>query len=1303
MRGAGFNRVIGGADAMRKGWRRIALAGAGLLAALSAGAGTLCEGGLARAVPLKDGKAPVIDGKLDDWDLSGEEVCWNAEEYADEEYAKLAFMYDDANFYVSVRMGLRDHDYTNANRPADRYWYGDCIQLRMCTDPAQPHPLHKVDTERILAVNIWKNTKTGEDNLFYTATPGWDKVMKNRPEGSEVKIVTEGRFATMEARMSWASLGVPDGKMPFKVGETMSAVVDVKWMPGSDGHYTAFICDRDPGAFAFLNLDTWGRIAFSPKGGLPPKAKTLADVAKAARAAANAPKVTSTPITVKIPKAGKLSVSIVEPNGWVVRELIGGEWHEAGDVTVYWDGRDALGKPCETGRAYTWKAYLHDGLDWEYVGTVGVSGNPPYETADGKGGWGSDHGPAVDSAADETGRYFIWHVAEGGRAVVKTDFDGNVIWRTSPFVAGGFCPFDAIASDGGMLYIVLEQGGDGQRVTQLVRLDAATGNYELFPDGRGSIPIPAAKDRVDLPIRGEFALNTVGVAAKDGTVWVSDTMGDRILVLDAKTAALRRTLDVRRPRGIRLGAEGLLAVLAEGRVVALDAEGRAKTLIDRDLEQPHGLAVAPDGTLYVSDHGTSHQVKKFVRTASGYRLAAAFGKKGGRGSVGTIDRTGFLYPAGLALDRTGTLLVPEMAPPKIINLVDAKDGTVTRRYYGYTSYSPTTFADCDNPREVYYSLAGPDCFARATLKEGDVVGVPDACWDFEAVKSPFGGVVSTMNTPYVLKAENGRKYIVPDGGPGFSCGGYSRDYHGRYGTWGRPLMRIDAKDVLTPVACVWNVGRECEALRVWCDRNANGKVDDEELTPLTGVGGETYRWAVQNGSMYVDPNGDCYLNTQNRRVVRLRNRGWNAIGAPDWDAEHPEIAIPEVVPGVTFGSGWRFGFLGMRRDRAGNMYAAINCNHPYVNEAYAKYMHQGMGHTADMNAVFMTKYDKDGRLVWRTGRKAIGAAKPGEILHHWCYAGLVNDAYTVGASEWGCFTFYTTDGFYVDRIFDTPGIKPAGKKGPRGLGGEDFSGQVVYFPERDEVWAYNSGHVFRVLGFEKGRVKGEWRGEGEVTLRTVDPLDFTGKRKPLEKVTFEIGAEQVVFTAHVVDDSPLENAALNLGAVFKGGDAVGFEVGPADSAAKLETIPERQPSGRYLGFARVLAARLKGRDVVVGFKPFTDGAKQPLSYSTPAGGESAFEFVGEIPGATVAFAVDADGKGYAVKLTVPRTFLELDFNASYGFEAEALLSGRGARGLGTVERCYLNNPDSSATTMTDDTPTESRLYPKGFEIRKQAQ
>jgi hypothetical protein len=85
------------------------------------------------------------------------------------------------------------------------------------------------------------------------------------PEGTAVKTAfSDGRF-TLECCVSWAALGVPNGQCPFSPGERMPAVVDVKWYPGSDGHYTPAVYRQDPGAFAFMHIEKWGRMEFQPK------------------------------------------------------------------------------------------------------------------------------------------------------------------------------------------------------------------------------------------------------------------------------------------------------------------------------------------------------------------------------------------------------------------------------------------------------------------------------------------------------------------------------------------------------------------------------------------------------------------------------------------------------------------------------------------------------------------------------------------------------------------------------------------------------------------------------------------------------------------------------------------------------------------------------------------------------------------------------------------------------------------------------------------------------------------------------
>ena len=1278
-----------------------------LVSACVARAGTTCRNGIAVAVPTKDGCPPVIDGRLEDWDCTGAILCWNAEAYADKQNATVYFMYDAHNLYFAVEMGLFDHDYTNPNRPEDRYWAGDCVQLRLSTDRSLPYPLPQKDRKnppgniyyrngKVTCVNLWKNSSDGSDNLYVTPGANFDLPGVSHPAGSAVKAVAGEKTLTIEARIPWSAVGVENGVCPFKSGERMAACVDIKWHPGSDGHYTSTVYNKDPGAFAFLNLAHWGQVEFHPTGGLPPLKESYESIVASAKAAAAADTKGCAEIRFVLPKAAKVSVNIFDENGGVIRELAGGEPHGAGEAVFYWDGRDALGFPCKTGRSYRWGAYAHDGLDVSYFGTVGTSGEPPYDTRSGRGGWGSDHGPVVDVAADDSGRYFIWHQAEAGKGLVKTDFDGQVVWRTAPFAVSGEGSYTCGVSDGEFLFLAFERRGDRGMVVdkplvKLVRVNVRTGNYERWPGNLDAVDIPVSEGKLRLPpkaaVRDIFAFDIVGIAVAGGELFISDFAADRILVLDKSTAKLLRTFTLPGPRGLWMHRGALYAVSLRGvpSVVRLDPmNGKSETIVACGLECPHGLAVSDDGTVFVSDLGDSQQVKSF---RSG-RLVSTLGKRGGRGFLGRIDLSGFQYPFGLAIDKKGVLLVSEASAPKIVTLFDTGTLKPLRRYYGYTAYSPSNVPDCDDPMLQYYSISGPECFARARVPSKGGAGLPDAVWDFPGAGiGEFGAIMDTMNMPVVLRATNRRKYLVADGTADF-----------RMPTAPKTVCLIDGDDIRPVAACLKVPTPERypkrNAFDLWADANGDGRVQDGEKTRVSEVGGRKFRLADHDGSFLMTENGDAFILTQENFLIGIPCRGFSTAGVPQWDAVAAYVAIPEILPGYgNLHCSWRHGLSGFRRDREGNFYASVTADPKYATDAYTKYMKQGMGHTADVGAVFMTKYDATGRLLWRTGRKAIGGMKDGEMLHHWVYAGLIADEYSVAASEWGVFTFYTKDGFYVDHIFDVPGFP--GRGIPYAFSGEDFSGRITWYPSRGEVWAFNAGHTFKVHGFDaNGRVKGEWRAFGNVTLERVKPLVFPGaESKALSNVKLVRSGDRLLFCAHVADVTPLECVATTPDQAFKGGDAVGFEIGPAKNP---RDIPERRPSGRFIGFTRVLAMRMNGRNVVVAFKPFTEGAKIPQVYDTPGGGRSAFEFCGEVPGATVSFSLDREGNGYSVEMSIPSSFFELDFSKKVYYDAEALLSGEGGRGLQTVRKVYLNTPDSSPVLMVDDAPTESRLHPFGW-------
>lgn len=88
--------------------------------------------------------------------------------------------------------------------------------------------------------------------------------------------------------------------------------------------------------------------------------------------------------------------------------------------------------------------------------------------------------------------------------------------------------------------------------------------------------------------------------------------------------------------------------------------------------RPMGLAVAPDGTLYVADEENS-TVRKLTPTGEVTTLAGAAGSKGSADGAGPAAR--FYHPVGVALDAGGTLYVTDADNHTIRKITPS--GTVT--------------------------------------------------------------------------------------------------------------------------------------------------------------------------------------------------------------------------------------------------------------------------------------------------------------------------------------------------------------------------------------------------------------------------------------------------------------------------------------------------------------------------------------------------------------------------------------------------------------------------------------------------
>jgi hypothetical protein len=1290
------------------------------------------SGGEMTALPVAQGATLRIDGDLGDWNLSAAEPVYIAAQTAAAMHAEWAFQYDDDALYIAAKVSLPDRPYTNLNDPQDAFWSQDVIQFRFSSDPSLAYPLNRdrdSKSDRIHHVTFWKNSSTGVDFMQISNGSRLDQGKVLNPPGSHLKIATEDQKRyIVEARIPWAALNVPGGKNPFRPGESAASVAETLWI-GGDKARVALGYRKNPGSFAFQQPDSWGKLIFA-KDAPEKRIRPLLDdlLAEAALEAGRGKPEVGVPIVLDVPAEGlKVSVNIVGKDGAVLRELIGGEAHPKGRLKVIWDGRDAFGNPLEPG-TYQWAAYFSGGLKAEYQGGVGSSGHPYYATLDNKGAWGGDHSEPIGAASDGDSLYLLWPIAEAGQPLIKTDLQGKVLWRKNPFVGGGFGPFYAVATDGKSVYLTR-----GNEEVFLVRLDAKTGALQTWGENNvGEIPlykvpspVPLAAEYTVSPAESllwekrpkpegtSFQPDPVGLAVHGERIFVSSYSGNAIHVVDAATGKVVDTLACPGPRGVAAAKNGDVYVVSwqpgkPGRVVRFpQGKGSPLTVVASGLEAPYGIAIREDGMMAVSDLGGPQQVKLFAPNG---RPVTQLGSPGGRPWQGAYDSQAisFLRPAGLTFDGEGALVVAESSPPKVFSRLSVPEGKLLSRWFGPPVYWNSTWPMPDNPRNIFYQLN--HAIGRANLAGPDGVGVPNAYWAPDRAGFPqVGNIEAGMPQPEVLEAKNGKLYLVIDA-----------QKHGIFlleKDWLRPVATWTPKNARDPGN---KLGKPY--LDGWIDQNADGQVQDGEKFTVTKLadGSPLPALAEMTASMHMEPNGDLFFATQANSILKIPGAGFGTGGQIRWAFDQAALAIPLVVPGLkALNTSWRHGLLGVRLDSTGNIYVAFNARVPggrgtydFPDEAFAKRMLEGMGHTSTFNLVKFAKFDPRGNLLWMAGRKARAGAKAGEMYHFWNLAGLVNDQYIAAASEWGPIYFYTKDGFFVDALMNSPG--DAAPPGPYTFGGETSGGRVVYFPKLDELWAYSSGMAYKVAGFRNGVVEKEHRAAGTVVLdKTYDlpdgdqgatspivivqaksdpmndpsawanvpvsELKKTGAR--LAAAQFSHDAQNLYARISVRDDTPLENGATEEQMAFKLGDTAGFVMGPARDS--------KEPGK---GDARFLAVQVGGKARLIAMKSLTGREKKPFVYETPAGGKAPFDFVGEVPGGEV--ELQKTGDGYVALLKIPRSFLEFSLSSPLRGDVEVRLSGAGQRGLQAVSRNYLFTPNTPATTMVDDVPTEARMVPE---------
>lgn len=591
----------------------------------------------------------VIDGNLDDWDLSGQTlICYDVETLKDVYSARVAMMHDVGNLYVAIHW----KDPTplgNSHDPqfqAAKGWAGDCVQLRIKTDrishitawyyAKRQEPFIHVEYGKSLSEPLGG----GEKRLGRIA--GW-----KLQEGAEMafKADADGRGYVQEIKLPWALI-TSGGRAA--VVDRLACGIELLWGEADwpVHRYADNLADGQTSReFFWMAYNAWGPVWLEKTGHLklpaPPWERTVA---------AAQPEGT-VQIAYTLAADQLVTLAIDDAQGRRVRNLLPAAARKAGANIDAWDALDDQGQLVPAGR-YVVKGLHHDGLHLRYAGSFASPGNPPWSTADGKGAYYGDHTPpeAVAFGPGKLGA-LACPMGEAGPHLIGVDLQGRKQWGLANRTAFGGGRV-SLATDGETLWIANADMRSG--LFTIWRCALATGAYAPWqrtgPDGKAVL---------DLTVCSTNGMGQCrAIAVGGGRLAVILAHNRRLLVLDAQTGDTQKEFgDL--PVGMAacaFRADGKLLLAAGQALLLLDPDTGARTTLATGLDDPQGLAVDGRGRICVSQRGAAMNVA--VLGPDGKRLAA-IGKAGGRPATGLFDAAGMLQPAQIAADSLGRLWVTE--------------------------------------------------------------------------------------------------------------------------------------------------------------------------------------------------------------------------------------------------------------------------------------------------------------------------------------------------------------------------------------------------------------------------------------------------------------------------------------------------------------------------------------------------------------------------------------------------------------------------------------------------------------------
>jgi hypothetical protein len=1239
-----------------------------------------------RILPAAD--RPTIDGKANDWNLSGGVfVCGDVENLRDQMAVWIHTMYDAENLYVLARW----LDETPLSHPGsiagDHGWRGDSLQLRIIAEP---------DSDRkeppICWVTAWRD-RDGKDVVDLDFPKGGgERLTDAKPRGARqaFSVNPDGKGYVQELSLPWKTL-IEGGIVP-KPGDRINFSVEANFNTSSGFRITLKDVFR-PGVtpdrvFTFSGHTCWGYGTFAAADAAAPQKLRLADRREFDVAMREgAPSIDWTglfearqmegfaKIALDMPEDGYVSLNLRNREGRVVRQLLSAEFQTRGPHELLWDGlsnRSHLrpGEVVEAGD-YTWDAIYHTGIGLRLVGWADNAGKTPFDSPGGN--WGGDHGVPCAVTTDGKSMYLGWTGSEAGKAVVCTDFEGKVKWRHK---RGGFGGARNLAVADGIVYVHDAQ----QNESVLYRLDAKTGQYSSWK-GKESTVLP-----IDAGLKG--------LEATGGKLYLSQ--GDGVQVLDAATGDTLDAVAVGEPGDLVAGPKGDVYVLSGGRqVLRLAADGTAKPVFD-GLENAQALAVGTDGAFYVGVGDPDNQVKVF--DASG-KPVRTIGKAGGRALLGPWDPNGVRFIRRLRIDARGVLWVAEGdASPKRFSCWSAVEGGFVREFFGPTAYGATGGAI--SPVDPL-TMVGSGCEWRLDAETGRAacVGV------FHR-----GGVHASR----FGRSPDGRLYVA-----------VCKDWHGANPvsiyerlSAGQYALRTRIDPIQDGVDKRGKPSSTPTGARVWSDANGDQQEQPDEVREQHI---ELGMW-LSGWYMPMTPTMIFYGGN-----YRIAPTGWTACGAPLYDVSQA-TRLPAPDDADKRGVG-----MGVSRTCGSADSRIVVYNGVYAQD----------------HSDFACYEIDSGKLLWTYPNNYVGVhgghrappAQVGMVRGAYDIVGTgrlpepIGDVFVIGTDK-GEWHILTGEGYYLSKLFEADPLKirwpePAVPGAimdnvPPGMGAEDFGGSIMVTDTGDlHLQAGKTAYMnLRVVGLDsvKKLPGGSLRvAEGDLALArqlrdkhlqaSVGTRQATAKKRTVtftgdlrkdfgmkEPLTFRKTAADQVDVAVTYDDTqlylgwqvrdatPWVNGATDPAEMYAGGDTVDFQLGTDPKADRKRAKP-------VLGDLRLSIGNFQGKPVAVLYRPVAN-EKAPRTFVSGVVREGYEMQSVKVPeDAKIEVAVDARGKQYVVEASIPLAALGLEPAASLTVGGDFGATFGDPEGKDTVLRSYWNN---QATGIVADEVYELQLEPKNW-------